>query len=121
MSNKKYKSSKGKSDEGTDGSVDEGGKTAKHKKSYDQGQRSQKLGRERQIHEEIIARRMEGGAPPSPEAYARALEQWQQLPGSVVRPPTDVLPAAKKPPKSPGASSASPPTSDDASDDEHQP
>ena len=29
------------------------------------------------------------------EAYAKALEEWHQLPGSVVRPPTDEKPAMK--------------------------
>ena len=47
-------------------------------------------GREHQVHEEILARRMRGGPEPTPEAYARALEQWKNLPGSVVRPPTDI-------------------------------
>jgi hypothetical protein len=35
------------------------------------------------IHLGFLARRFEGGAPPTPEAYARALRQWQQLPGAV--------------------------------------
>jgi hypothetical protein len=45
-------------------------------------------------HQEKIierSRRKGGGAPPTAEAYARALKQWQQLPGSVSRPPTDII------------------------------
>lgn len=49
-------------------------------------------GREHQVHREILDRRMRGGPPPTPEAYARALKQWNELPGSVMRPPTDVMP-----------------------------
>ena len=37
---------------------------------------------------------MRGGPKQTPEAYERALEQWKNLPGSVVRPPTDI----KRPP-----------------------
>jgi hypothetical protein len=48
--------------------------------------------------EEIIerSRRKGGGAPPTSEAYARALKQWQELPGSVSRPPTDVIVPTQK-------------------------
>jgi len=48
--------------------------------------------------DEIIerSRRQGGGAPPTAEAYARALKQWQQLPGSVSRPPTDVIVPTQK-------------------------
>jgi hypothetical protein len=38
----------------------------------------------------IIDRRWLGSAPPTAERYARALRQWQALPGAVVRPATDV-------------------------------
>ena len=47
-------------------------------------------GREHEVHKEILARRMRGGPEPTADAYLRALEQWKNLPGSVVRPPTDV-------------------------------
>jgi hypothetical protein len=57
-------------------------------------------GEERKVHEEIIDRRITGGISLSKEdvteAYARALKQWQELPGSIVRPPTDItLPSQK--------------------------
>lgn len=58
-------------------------------------------GREHQVHQEILERRMRGGPAPTPEAYARALEQWKNLPGSVVRPATDVTPPAPPPPPEP--------------------
>jgi len=48
-------------------------------------------GREHQVHQEILERRMRGGPEPTPEAYRRALEQWKKLPGSKVRPPTDIV------------------------------
>src|SRR5437773_10340296 len=63
------------------------------KEPYERGERPERprtQGRERKVHEEIIERRLEGGAPPTPEAYTRALEQWHKLPGSVMRPPTDI-------------------------------
>ncbi|MEP7344993.1 MAG: hypothetical protein ABI877_06995 [Gemmatimonadaceae bacterium] len=42
------------------------------------------------IHRDYVERRLAGGAPASPEAYARALEQWHKLPGAVSTPPTEV-------------------------------
>jgi hypothetical protein len=38
---------------------------------------------EHQIFEDMLQRRMGGGAPPSAEAYAKAMRQWQRLPGAV--------------------------------------
>ena len=64
-------------------------------------------GEERKVHEEIIERRLGGGAPPTEEAYARALKQWEELPGSVVRPPTDVKLPTQKPTKSQNTLNAS--------------
>jgi hypothetical protein len=37
-------------------------------------------------HIEIEERRFRGGLPPTPELYALAREQWNKLPGSVVKP-----------------------------------
>jgi hypothetical protein len=55
-------------------------------------------GQERRAHEEIIEGRIVGGAEATPELYRHALEQWQEIPGSVMRPPTDVtLPSPKRP------------------------
>ena len=39
-------------------------------------------------HLEYLERRLQGGAPATPEAYARAVQQWQQLPGAVPHTPT---------------------------------
>lgn len=44
------------------------------------------------IHREYVERRVGGGAPPTPDAYERAIEQWHKLPGSVSTPPTDIRP-----------------------------
>jgi hypothetical protein len=58
-----------------------------------------------------------GEEPPNVDAYSRALEQWKKLPGSVVRPSTDVRPPATKSIKSQDARSASRPVTADASAD----
>jgi hypothetical protein len=56
-------------------------------------------------YEKIIERRWLGSIPPTAELYARALRQWQALPGAVVRSAADVQPnPAPKPPA--GASPA---------------
>jgi hypothetical protein len=47
------------------------------------------MGRDHPVHQQIVARRLGGGAQATPEAYAKALEEWKRLPGSVVRPPSD--------------------------------
>ncbi len=72
--------------------------------------RRRRGGREHKVHQEILARRMEGGAPPTPDAHAEALRQWQQLPGSLVRPPTDVGAKKESPPA--GETSPAPPGQD---------
>jgi hypothetical protein len=78
--------------------------TRKRIKSDDDREQPFIKGEERKVHEEIIQRRIGGGEAPTPEAYARALKQWQQLPGSVIRSPTDVtLPTTRKLPKSQGS------------------
>jgi hypothetical protein len=52
-------------------------------------------GDERNAHEVIINRRITGGVTMSreeiAEAYISAQEEWLQLPGSIIRSPTDVL------------------------------
>lgn len=40
-------------------------------------------------HLEIERQRFAGGLKPTPELYARAREQWYQLPGALTRPPMD--------------------------------
>jgi hypothetical protein len=55
--------------------------------------RRRRMGREHAVHQELLEKRLGGGDPPTPEAYATALKEWQQLPGSIVRPPTDVKPS----------------------------
>ena len=65
--------------------------------------RRRRMGREHAVHQEIINRRLGGGAPATPDAYAKALEEWHKLPGSVVRPPSDEKPATKSAPAAPEA------------------
>jgi hypothetical protein len=46
-------------------------------------------------HAKIIERRWLGSPPPTAERYARALKQWQALPGAVVRTATNVTAATE--------------------------
>jgi hypothetical protein len=48
-------------------------------------------------HIEIEERRFHGGLPPTPELYAVAREQWNQLPGAVVKSPMDQTVPANPP------------------------
>lgn len=121
MSNKKYRSSKDKSDKRINRSEKEG-EGAKRKYPEDRdGEQGGLEGQEREMHEKILARHYEGGAEPSPEAFARALRQWNQLPGTVVRPPTDVRPPSKELSKSTNVSQASASTTTDAEDEKNKP
>jgi hypothetical protein len=63
---------------------------------------------ERQIFEEMIQRRLGGGATPTPEAYAKAMQQWQELPGAVQFVAVPALPQSE-----PDAQSEKPKTSAD--------
>jgi hypothetical protein len=42
------------------------------------------------LHREYVQQRLAGGALPTPEAYARAADDWQRLAGSVRLPATDI-------------------------------
>lgn len=89
-----------------------------------EGPKHKPEGREHQVHKEILERRMRGGPAPTPDAYTRALEQWKNLPGSIVRPPTDVTPPPAEEPSEPRdqrGSSPSKPDADEQNDKEHQP
>ena len=72
----------------------------KHREANNQ-ERTFIQGKERKVHEEIIYRRITGGdtfsKEANTEAYAHALKQWQELPGCIVRPSTDVIPSQKLP------------------------
>lgn len=52
------------------------------------------------IHRDYVERRTGGGGPASEEAYARALEQWHQLPGAVSTSPTEVRSSEGRPDES---------------------
>jgi hypothetical protein len=77
-------------------------------------------GEERKVHEEIIDRRIRGGAALSKEdvtkAYERALQQWQKLPGSVISPPTDIILGTQKRSKSNDTTSSYEETHNDTED-----
>jgi len=50
-------------------------------------------------HREYVERRLEGGALATPQAYARAMAQWQRLPGAIPSlPATDLQQAQEEPP-----------------------
>jgi hypothetical protein len=70
----------------------------KHHGARDHGERERLPEREHKDrgddplrHAQIIQRRWLGSPPPTFEQYARALRQWQSLPGAVVRPATMVI------------------------------
>jgi hypothetical protein len=50
------------------------------------------------VHRDYVERHLGGGAPATPEAYARALKQWHALPGAVRTPPTEVPEEEAEPP-----------------------
>ena len=51
------------------------------------------------VHREFVERRLEGGAPATSQAYARAMAQWQRLPGAIPSlPTTDLTQAQEAPP-----------------------
>jgi len=86
------------------------GRYDKDRDENDEKPKHKPEGREHQVHKEILERRMKGGREPTQKDYADALEQWKNLPGSVVRPPTDMTPT-DEPPK---------PTNDDAGGEEEK-
>jgi len=57
--------------------------------------RGRGYGLERSGYLQFLARKWRGSEPPTPQAYARALRQWRQLPGAVITAPADLgtLPA----------------------------
>lgn len=126
VSNKKYRSSENNSGKKTHRSKKEEDTAKENKHKYPDKEQEDVLEgierevHERKVHEEIIDYRMAGGAPPDPKAFAHVLKQWQQLPGSVVRPPTGVRPPAQKLQKSPDARPESTSTSDDIDNKDRQ-
>jgi hypothetical protein len=50
-----------------------------------------------EVHRAYLEHRVKGGAPPTPERFRRAIEQFQKLPGAVRSTPIDIL----KPPAAP--------------------
>jgi hypothetical protein len=65
---------------------------------YGERPHKDKDGRDRIVHIEIAARRFAGGPAPSPEAYARATEQWRRLNGAVTYVPVQDLVKAPESP-----------------------
>lgn len=78
------------------GGQDKGGgrKPPKKKEPAPEGQERPTLGNPDadpvRLHREYVERHTGGGAPPTGDAYQRALEQWHQLPGAVRRPATEI-------------------------------
>jgi hypothetical protein len=61
--------------------------------------RRRRMGRDHVVHQQVVNSRLSGGAPATPEAYAEGLKEWQQLPGSIVRPASDEKPSDKPAPQ----------------------
>jgi hypothetical protein len=63
-------------------------------------ERSDRRGRDFPVFLTIRGARWLGSAPPTAEAYARALAQWRRLPGAIGVTPADlgVAPGVTKPP-----------------------
>jgi hypothetical protein len=51
---------------------------------YNQPANPEEAGDMVRVHREVVERRLTGGLPATPQAYARAAAQWQQLPGALV-------------------------------------
>lgn len=47
-------------------------------------------GTERSVYLDYLARKWQGSSPPTPQAYARAIQLWRQLPGAIMTAPTDL-------------------------------
>jgi hypothetical protein len=52
-------------------------------------------GRDRAVILEILKKRIAGGPVPTAEMYAKALAQWQRLPGALIREPGTVAQTQK--------------------------
>jgi len=78
---------------------------AKHAREHEKDESEYRIrphgtgyGTERAAYLEFLARRWAGSVPPTAQAYARALKQWRQLPGSVVTAPADLGVVPEAPP-----------------------
>lgn len=49
----------------------------------DPGKRYEELPEAVRLHEEYLKYRLEGGEPPTPELYLKAVEAFRQLPGAI--------------------------------------
>jgi hypothetical protein len=74
-------------------------------------------GTERSVYQKYLARKWEGSAPPTPQAYARAIQLWRQLPGSIMTAPADL---GTIPESTPGDNSGEPSQKHDKHDKHHE-
>lgn len=78
-------------------------------------ERSEPEGRDYAVIAELRGARWQGTAPPTAQAFARALSQWRRLPGAIATTATDfgnaatTLPSPPTPSPSAGASPPNPP------------
>ena len=70
------------------------------------------------VHSDYVRRRLEGGAPATPQAYARAMAQWQQLPGAIASLSATDLTQAQEAPTPP--EDGKPPPASDMQDKEQK-
>jgi len=89
-------------------------KRPKNPSDYHDRPEADRGGKDRVVILDLVRRRLEGGAPPTPGAYARALEQWQKLPGAVVHVPATEMGAQETRDRD----NAAMPTEEDAPRDE---
>jgi hypothetical protein len=109
MSKKKSKYPKNKSDKREHGSREEEEKAKQREPDngdYGRPGEERETGGEREIFVEMVQRRLGGGATPTPEAYARAMDQWQKMPGAVQSVPVADLARIQEDPVPPEGNSA---------------
>lgn len=70
------------------------------------------------VHRAYVERQLGGGATATPKAYARAIEQWNRLPGAVRGPSTE-LRAPPEEPAPPKASETEPAADNDSGEESH--
>jgi hypothetical protein len=76
-------------------------------------------GRDREVYLDYLRRRWQGSAPPTPQAYARALSLWSHLPGALPVPPTEPGTARTQRPQGDGGEPA--PSAEPAGSEEGRP
>jgi hypothetical protein len=98
-----YSANRDKGESAGEGKPDEGDETQEGGGSQESEPHQEEHGAVR-VHEAYLEHRLGGGAPATPDAYRRGVEQFQRLPGAVRSVPPVTPPKAppKAPPGGPG-------------------